>query len=154
MGFLALPANWPGGQITAPGRGLANGTEPGEGGTMDEISIPVSSASDIVTARLAGRDVAERAGFKSTDLTVVSTVISEMARNILDSSLPGEIAISICQESGKAGIVVIARTSLTKKFHELFFANGLRRSMDECKVDYRPGETILTMKKWVDVWAQ
>lgn len=121
---------------------------------MHEITISVSSASDIVTARLAGREVAERAGFKSTDLTVVSTVISEMARNILESAFPGKIAISMCPESGKAGIVVIARTSLTKGFHELFFANRLRRSMDECKVDYRPGETILTMKKWVDVWAQ
>lgn len=121
---------------------------------MDEIIIPVFSASDIVTARLAGREVAERAGFKSTDLTVVSTVISEMARNILESALSGEIAISICQENGKAGIVVTARTSLMKKFHDLFFANRLRQSMDECKVNYKPGETILTMKKWVDVWAQ
>jgi len=150
MGFFAMS----GSPITTSGMGIARGIAPGEGRPMYEITISVSSASDIVTARLAGREVAERAGFKSTDLTVVSTVISEMARNILESALPGEIAISICPESGKAGIVVIARTSLTKKFHELFFANRLRQSLDECKVDYRPGETILTIKKWVDVWAQ
>lgn len=154
MGFAALLSNWSGSQITAPGRGMAMGIEPGEGRTMNEITISVSSASDIVKARLAGREVAERAGFKSTDLTVVSTVISEMARNILESAVPGAIAISMCQESGKAGIIVSARTSLTKEIHELFFANRLHRSMDECKVDYKPGETILTMKKWVDVWAQ
>ena len=154
MGFATLSRSSLGSQAAISGRGPTRGIESGEGGTMDEIIIPVFSASDIVTARLAGREVAERAGFKSTDLTVVSTVISEMARNILESALSGEIAISICQENGKAGIVVTARTSLMKKFHDLFFANRLRQSMDECKVNYKPGETILTMKKWVDVWAQ
>jgi len=154
MGIVTFSGGSFGNGTTIPGRGFARGIEPKEGGTMDEIVIPISAASDIVTARLAGREAAERAGFKSTDLIVVSTVISEMARNIVESALPGEIAISICQESGKAGIVVIARTSLTKEFHDLFFANRLRRSMDECKINYKPGETVLTMKKWVDVWAQ
>ena len=154
MGFAALSSDWSASLNKAPGRRLEIEIEPGEGSKMDEIRIPISADSDVVTARLEGRAWAERAGFKGTDLTVVSAVISEVARYIRKAALPGEIAISICQESGKVGIVVVARTTLSKKVQELFFANRLRQSMDECRVYYKPGETVLTIKKWVNVWAE
>ena len=124
------------------------------GGNMDEIRIPISSDSDVIAARREGRAKAERAGFKGTDLTVVSTVISEMARNIKESDLPGEMVISDCTENGKIGIVVATRTVLARKSEELMIAHRLRPLMDECTIYYKPDETIVTMKKWVDVWTE
>jgi len=121
---------------------------------MEEIRIPISSYFDIIAARQQGRAMAEQAGFKGTDLTVVYAVISEMARTIAESAVPGEIAIWIPQEKGKVGIVIIARTYIAKKTQELFFVHQLRQYMDEFKVSYEPGETIVTMKKWVDVWTE
>ena len=123
-------------------------------GKMDIIRIPISSDSDVVTARMEGRAKAERAGFKGTDLTVVSTVISEMARYITESHLPGELVISVCRENGKIGIVLAARTFLAKKPEELLFAHRLRPLMDECTIYYKPDETVLSMKKWVDVCTE
>ena len=48
-----------------------------------EIRIPVSADPDIVTARQAARRVAAEAGFPSTELTVLATAVSEIARNIV-----------------------------------------------------------------------
>ncbi len=48
-----------------------------------ENSIPVRSEADIVFARQKGRELAAALGFRSTDLTLIATAISELARNIV-----------------------------------------------------------------------
>ncbi|MBI4458997.1 MAG: hypothetical protein HY648_02925 [Acidobacteria bacterium] len=120
---------------------------------MAETIISVSSLSDVVTARSKGRAEAERAGFTGTDATVISAVISEMARMIAESS-PGELGISLARETGKIGIEVVARTYLARSLPQLFFIDQLRSYLDECRVSYRPGETAVCIKKWVDVWTE
>ena len=53
----------------------------------------VTVDADVVTARQQGRDIAARAGFTSTDLTLIATAISEIARNIVKFARRGEIVI-------------------------------------------------------------
>lgn len=50
----------------------------------DETCVRILREPDIVTARHEGRIVAEQAGFGRTDLTLIATVISELARNIVE----------------------------------------------------------------------
>ena len=53
--------------------------------------------------------MAARLGFESTDLTVIATAISELARNILEYAQSGEIGLGVAQRGSRLGIVVIAR---------------------------------------------
>ena len=49
----------------------------------DEVQVPISGDADIVAARQAARELAVRAGFTGTDLTLLATAVSEVARNIV-----------------------------------------------------------------------
>ena len=49
----------------------------------DEPGLRIGSEHDILTARQRGRALAEEAGFSGSDLTVLATAISEIARNIV-----------------------------------------------------------------------
>lgn len=54
-------------------------------GNDDEARVLITVDADVVIARQRGREVAGRAGFTGTDLTVIATAISELARNIVKS---------------------------------------------------------------------
>ena len=71
--------------------------------------VRVATDSDIVMARQAGRDLAATAGFTGTDLTIIATAISEVARNIVAFAAPGEIIMTACREPDRRGITLIAR---------------------------------------------
>ena len=49
----------------------------------DELRIPIRADADIVAARQAARELASRLGFSRTDLTLIATAVSEVARNIV-----------------------------------------------------------------------
>jgi len=49
----------------------------------DETRIPILKDQDIVAARQKGRILAQRLGFSNSNLTLIATAISELARNIL-----------------------------------------------------------------------
>ena len=55
--------------------------------------MPVTRDADVVTARQKGREIAARAGFSPTDLTLIATAISEIARNIVKFAERGEIVV-------------------------------------------------------------
>src|SRR6516225_871048 len=75
----------------------------------EETRIPIGSDLDIIRARQTGRNEAAKLGFSSTDLTLVATAISELARNIVMYAREGEIVLRVVRTSEKQGIVVIAR---------------------------------------------
>ena len=127
-----------------------------------EIRIPVNSDADIVTARQQGRAMALQAGFDGSDLTVISTAISEVGRNIIEHAVSGEIALRITS-SPKHGLIVIARDdgpgipNLHMAMQDGFSTGkglglglpGARRLMDEFEITSRPGiGTTVIMKKW------
>ena len=72
--------------------------------THEAAHITVDRDSDIVAARQKGRDLAARVGFTGSDLTIIATAISEIARNIVVYAQRGEIDLSIVEEAGRRGI--------------------------------------------------
>jgi serine/threonine-protein kinase RsbT len=128
-----------------------------------EIRVLVSSDADVVEAREKGRELSARLGFSSIDLTLIVTAISEVARNILLYAKEGEILLSLEQEDGQKGIVVVARDAgpgipdLDLAMRDSYSTgNGLglglpgaRRLMDEFEIasEVSKGTTVV-MKKW------
>lgn len=74
-----------------------------------DVRIPIGTGADIVTARLEGRRLASEAGFCGSDLTVIATAISELARNIVEYARGGEIILTVVEEANQKGFRVEAR---------------------------------------------
>src|SRR5216110_94772 len=74
-----------------------------------EIRVPIESDADILTSRLEGRSIAERVGFTGSDLVIIATAISEVARNIVEYAKTGEIILCNCRQGANKGITIIAR---------------------------------------------
>ncbi len=126
--------------------------------------IPIAHEADIVAARQAGRALAGQLGFRETDLTLIATAISEVARNIVQYARRGEIEIELVQTDGRRGVAVVARdqgpgiADIGKAMEDGYSTgNGLglglpgaRRLMDDFAIESRSGKgTVVTMKKWV-----
>src|SRR6516162_10069704 len=77
----------------------------------EEVCIRIDRDSDIVTARVAGRELASRVGFAGSDLTIIATAISEIARNIVVYAERGEMVLSPVERGSRRGLQVVARDS-------------------------------------------
>jgi serine/threonine-protein kinase RsbT len=131
--------------------------------TSQEISVPVNADIDIVTARQKGRELARELGFTSTDLALIATAISELARNIILYANSGEIVLGVTENGSRRGIKVIARDDgpgipdIERALEEGFSTSrslglglsGVRRLMDEFDIISEVGHgTTVTVKKW------
>jgi serine/threonine-protein kinase RsbT len=131
---------------------------------VSEIRVSIGHDSDIVTARHRGREIAVEAGFKGTDLTLIATAISEVARNILTYAKTGEIVLSMAGGGARKGIVVVAVDqgpgipNIEEAMRDGFSTGnslglglpGAKRLMDEFSIESQVGQgTTVTMKKWV-----
>ena len=129
----------------------------------NEIRVPIITDDDIVVARQEGRRLAADAGFSSTDLTLIATAISEVARNIRLYAGEGYVELDRVREGVKEGIEVVARdegpgiANLELAMQDGFSTAGSsglglpgsRRLMDEFEISSRPGQgTTITMRKW------
>ena len=131
----------------------------------DEARVyPIRSDLDIVAARLAGRTLAQEVGFSGSDLIVVATAISELARNIVLYARHGEIHLGAIEKGGLNGIEVIARdrgpgiADVEQAMQDGFTTShglglglpGTRRLMDEFDLQTTKGQgTTVTCRKWV-----
>src|SRR5437867_9673520 len=79
------------------------------GVAQSEVRVTIASDADIVTARLEGRNIAERIGFTGSDLVIIATAISEVARNIVEYAKTGEVILSNCKQGARRGMTIIAR---------------------------------------------
>ena len=75
------------------------------------VKVRIESDTDLVSARHAGRTLAEQAGFSSSELTLIATAISELARNIIEYANYGEIQLELVRNSNASGIRIVARDS-------------------------------------------
>ena len=132
----------------------------------DVVRVRILTDDDIVTARQEGRRMSTELGFSSTDLTLIATAISEVARNIRLYAGEGEVALNLVQEKGRHGIVVVALdegpgiADLERAMEDGFSSGGsfglglpgARRLMDEFDISSAPGAGVkVTMKKWAAV---
>jgi serine/threonine-protein kinase RsbT len=128
----------------------------------DEVVVPIHADADIVAARQAARELASRLGFSRTELTVIATAVSEVARNIVRFAGAGQIAVELLEQP-RRGIRVVARdtgpgifdveqalTDGYSTYHGLGLGlPGARRLMDEFAVVTEVGRgTTVTMTKW------
>jgi serine/threonine-protein kinase RsbT len=133
-------------------------------GLEKEVHIKIESDADIVTARNHGRIIGKVLGFCDTDLTIIATAISEVARNILMFAMRGEIILSVHECEDRRCIMIRAEDSgpgirdvslamrdgySTAKGLGLGLP-GIRRLMDEFQIVSEEGKgTTVTMRKWV-----
>lgn len=130
---------------------------------MEEMRVQVKTDADIVTARQKGRILATQLGFSSTDLTLITTAISELARNIVSYAKTGEIVLQPVEGGNKRGLVVIARDdgpgipNIEQALQEGYSTSGglglglpgVRLLMDEFTIVSQIGQgTTITAKKW------
>jgi serine/threonine-protein kinase RsbT len=131
----------------------------------DEIVVAVLKESDVVTARQKGREVSLRLGFTGSDLTIIATAISEIARNIVVYAHQGEIALGPVMIGNRHGISVAARDSgpgipdIAAAMRDGFSTGirslglglpGAKRLMDEFEIQSEVGVgTTVIMRKWL-----
>ena len=75
---------------------------------LAEVVVEVNGSDDIVTARQAGHQLARELGFSLTDVTMVATAISEIARNITSYAGHGAIRVAVSDRDGRRALVVWA----------------------------------------------
>jgi serine/threonine-protein kinase RsbT len=129
----------------------------------DVVRVRILTDDDIVTARQEGRRLSSGLGFSSTDLTLIATAISEVARNIRLYAGEGQVQLRLVRENGRQGIVVVARDEgpgigdLDRAMEDGYSSGGsfglglpgARRLMDEFDIRSKPGAGVtVTMKKW------
>ena len=128
-----------------------------------EITVPIASDLDIVTARQWGRTLAVQLGYSPTEATLIATAISELARNIVLYAKRGEIWLGVANGEGKPGVVVVARDEgpgivdvpqAIAGGHSTsgglgLGLSGVRRLMDEFEIISEPRKgTTVTIKRW------
>ncbi len=130
----------------------------------NETFVTIASVSDIITAREHGRNIGKALGFSSTDLTIIATIISEVARNILLYAKTGEMILGPTKNGTREGIIIIAKDKgpgipdITLAMHDGYSTGkglglglpGVRRLTDEFEIISEVGKgTTVTVRKWV-----
>ena len=131
---------------------------------LNEIRVPVRNETEIVAARQKGREMAAQLGFSSTDLTLIATAISEVARNIILYGTRGEIVLALVHKGAKRGLSVVASDkgvgilNIAQAMQDGFSTSGglglglpgVKRLMDEFEIVSKVGKgTTVRFKKWL-----
>ena len=126
--------------------------------------VPIASSTDIVSARQRGRELASQIGFTGSDLTVIATAISELARNIIEYAQSGEIVLSLAHRGSRMGIQIVARdegpgiAEVARAVQPGYTTGnglglglpGVRRLMDDFEIASVVGKgTSVTARKWI-----
>jgi serine/threonine-protein kinase RsbT len=126
-------------------------------------SIAIRSDADIVEARRRMRDLASPLALMGSEITMLATAVSELARNILRYAREGEIALDLIERNGQAGLQIVARDkgpgieNIELAMRDGFSTSaglglglpGSKRLVDEFEIDSQVGVgTTVTLKKW------
>ena len=126
--------------------------------------VDVRSDADVCTVRQKGREIARDLGFSATDLAMIATAISELARNIIRYAGHGEVKLTVERNGSFSGLVVIASDDapgvpdVTSVPQDGFSTSGsfglglsgVRRLMDDFQIESSVHKgTVVTAKKWL-----
>jgi serine/threonine-protein kinase RsbT len=129
-----------------------------------DFVVDINDSDDIVTARQAGHELAKQLGFSLTDVTMIATAISEVARNITSYAGSGEVRVGIQLRDGRQALVVRAEddgpgiADVARALDDGYSTGrglglglpGARRLMDRLTVESTPGRgTVVEMWKWI-----
>jgi serine/threonine-protein kinase RsbT len=130
--------------------------------------VAINSSDDIVAARKAGHQLALNHGFSLTDVTMIATAISEIARNITSYAGRGAVQVAVQEREGRKALVVRAEddgpgiADVERAMEDGYSTGrglgmglpGARRLMDRLIVDSALGRgTVVEMWKWVPARA-
>jgi serine/threonine-protein kinase RsbT len=125
--------------------------------------IRIDSDTSIIEARHLGRTLAAEAGFGFTDLAMIATAISELARNVLRYATSGEMTLALVQQEGRTGLTITARDEgpgipdVALALQDGYSTSGnlglglpgVKRLMDEFEISSAPGQgTTVIATKW------
>jgi serine/threonine-protein kinase RsbT len=128
-----------------------------------DFVVDVNHPDDIVIARQAGHELARQLGFSLTDVTMIATAISEIARNITSYAGKGEVRVGVQYRDGRRALVVRAEDDgpgirdVERALEDGYSTGsglglglpGARRLMDRLVVESSPGAgTVVEMWKW------
>ncbi|SOJ57807.1 Serine/threonine-protein kinase RsbT [Mycobacterium simulans] len=126
--------------------------------------VNIRQPDDIVAARKAGHQLALDLGFSLTDVTMIATAISEVARNITSYAGHGEVSVAVQDREGRKALVVRAEddgpgiADIDRAMEDGYSTGrglglglpGARRLMDRMIVQSALGRgTVIEMWKWV-----
>jgi serine/threonine-protein kinase RsbT len=129
-----------------------------------DFVVDVNNSDDIVAARQAGHELARQLGFSLTDVTMIATAISEVARNITSYAGRGEVRVGLQYRDGRQALVVRAEddgpgiVDIERALEDGYSTGrglglglpGARRLMDRLIVESAPGKgTVIEMWKWI-----
>jgi serine/threonine-protein kinase RsbT len=130
----------------------------------NEVATAIREEGDIMVARRLGREVASHLNFSITDVTLITTAISEIARNIVTYAGEGEVRLEPIERRGQRGILVTALdhgpgiSDVTQAMQDGYSSRdglglglpGARRLMDQFEISSKVGiGTTVVMTKWV-----
>ncbi len=130
----------------------------------DDIVVDIDNPDDIVAARKAGHQLALDLGFSLTDVTMIATAISEIARNITSYAGRGAVRVAVADREGRKALVVRAEddgpgiADIERAMEDGYSTGrglgmglpGARRLMDRLVVESALGRgTVIEMWKWV-----
>jgi serine/threonine-protein kinase RsbT len=128
-----------------------------------EFVVPIRADVDVVFARQEARRLLAGLRFSSSELTLIATAISEVARNIVAYAGSGEVVLRVVQRGQRRGLVVIARdrgpgiADIERAMQDGYSTSrglglglpGSKRLMDEFDLVSEVGKgTEITMTKW------
>lgn len=131
--------------------------------------VAINNPDDIVAARKAGHQLALELGFTLTDVTMIATAISEIARNITSYAGRGAVRVAVAEREGRKALVVRAEddgpgiADIERAMEDGYTTGrglgmglpGARRLMDRLIVDSALGRgTTIEMWKWVPARAR
>ncbi|OBJ54904.1 serine/threonine protein kinase [Mycobacterium sp. 1423905.2] len=126
--------------------------------------VEINNPDDIVAARRAGHELALELGFSLTDVTMIATAISEIARNITSYAGHGAVRVAVADREGRRALVVRAEdegpgiADIERAMEDGYTTGrglgmglpGARRLMDRLIVESALGQgTVIEMWKWV-----
>jgi serine/threonine-protein kinase RsbT len=130
----------------------------------EAFRVAITTDADVVTARQQARSMGGDLGFSSTDLTLLATAISEVARNITAYAGEGELRLRVVRgTNGREGIEVIAEdagpgiANVELALQDGYTTGtglglglpGARRLVDEFDLQTAPGHgTTVRLVKW------
>ncbi|WP_025736356.1 anti-sigma regulatory factor [Mycobacterium genavense] len=129
-----------------------------------DVVVDINNSDDIVEARKAGHQLALDLGFSLTDVTMIATAISEIARNITSYAGRGTVRVMVADRDGRQALVVRAEddgpgiVDIERAMEDGYSTGrglgmglpGARRLMDRLIVESALGKgTVIEMWKWV-----
>jgi serine/threonine-protein kinase RsbT len=122
------------------------------------------SAEVIAQAREEGRILALQLGFAPARVMMVTTVISELARNIVMYARSGEIRVGLNSSGKRTGLAIAARdegpgipdldlamlAGYSTSGSPGFGLPGVNNMADDFSIDSRPGHTLVRAIFWTN----